>query len=248
MQLYGPELYLAFACAHLDVHALAILEREYVSRAVPSIARIDGAPPFIDEVCQALRERLLLGDAPRIGQYAAAGSLSAWVRVMGVRVALDLKKTAQIRERRECSLEERLIDALVEPAGDGTEQAFRLRVQEALRRAFAALSTRQRNMLRLHYVETLTIDQIAPLYSAHRATVARWLAQAREQILDSVSADLQQRFRLSRSEVHSILVGVRSNLELSILRLLGDARERETGVEGSLNQNAPGCAEDNAHG
>jgi hypothetical protein len=41
---------------------------------------------------------------------------------------------------------------------------------------------RARNLLRQHVLDGLTIDELARLYRAHRATCARWLADARSEL------------------------------------------------------------------
>jgi RNA polymerase sigma-70 factor (ECF subfamily) len=220
---YGHELYLTFACRRLDPHALRVLEREYIGSVAPVIVRVNSAPDFVDEVSQAVRSRLLAPPKPKIGRYAAKGSLQAWIRVLTLRVALDQHKAHRKRE-------EVLFDALIEPVSSdpsGTEP-YREAIQEALCAALEALSTRERNVLRLHYVETVTLDQIATLYGTHRATAARWLARARQRIFDCVAADVQARLAVTRSEVNSILADVRSQLDVSVFRLLiGSAKAEE---------------------
>lgn len=59
------------------------------------------------------------------------------------------------------------------------KEAFQL----AFRDAVNALTSRERNLLRYHYLSDLSIDQIGTLYHVHRATAARWVAQARERLI-----------------------------------------------------------------
>jgi RNA polymerase sigma-70 factor, ECF subfamily len=226
LELYGHELYLACACAGGHAAALRILEREYLGATARVIARVNNASDFVEEMQQVLRERLLVGPEPRIGQYAATGSLKAWLRVSALRVALNHTKTK--------GSEELLVDAIVElPASDPRErERYREPVQAALRSAFADLSARQRNILRLHYVKALSIDQIGALYGAHRATAARWLNRAREQIFEQVTQRVREALGLTVSEVRSVLVQVRSQLDISVVRLLGDQQESEPAADG----------------
>jgi RNA polymerase sigma-70 factor (ECF subfamily) len=223
LELHGAELYLAFACGRGDRAALQVLERDYLAQTVPVIARVSGAAVFVDEVRQDLRERLLVGQKPRIAQYAATGSLGAWLRVSALRLALNHDKSQRNRE-------ELLVEAMVEPEAPerAERESHRQAVQQALRQAFGALSVRQRNVLRLHYVETLSIDQIGALYGAHRATAARWLGRAREQIFEQVAETVKRDLGLTASEVRSVLIDVRSQLEISVLRLLGSSQEPES--------------------
>lgn len=224
IELHGSELYLCYACACGHAAAIRILERQYLIVTARVIARVNSAPDFVDEVHQALRERLLVGAAPRIGQYAGTGSLTAWLRVSALRLALNHTKAQRSRE-------ELLADAMTEPSAsnEGETEAPRYReaVQAALRAAFSKISVRQRNVLRLHYLEALNVDQIGVLYGVHRATAARWVAGGREQIFDHVAAQVKKELGFTASEVRSVLVKVRSQLEISVLRLLGDKQEAE---------------------
>jgi len=61
LDLYGRELFLAFACASGDPIAIRVLDGEYLSRTDGAVAKVDGARAFIDEVKQTLRIRLLVG-------------------------------------------------------------------------------------------------------------------------------------------------------------------------------------------
>jgi len=84
------------------------------------------------------------------------------------------------------------------------------------------LTAEQRNLLRLHFLDGLNIEKIGAVMQVHRATVARWIAAAREEILENVRRDLNQRLRLEPSEFESLVNLVRSQLQVSILRYLKD--------------------------
>jgi RNA polymerase sigma-70 factor (ECF subfamily) len=75
-------------------------------------------------------------------------------------------------------------------------------------------------LLRLHHVESLNIDELAPIFQIHRATVARRLAKAREEISERTRSLLVSRLRLSESECASIMGMILSQLDISIVRVL----------------------------
>ena len=99
-------------------------------------------------------------------------------------------------------------------------ERYREQVRAAIAAAFAALTERQRNVLRQYYIDGLTIDQLAALYHVDRATTARWVIGARTGVLDGTRDRLRAVLGVSSDEVESILRLVRSELDLS-LRLLG---------------------------
>src|SRR5262245_58099234 len=87
-ELVVGDLYLAWACAAGVPGAHAVFEREIVAHVPLHLARFRRGPEFTDEVLQALRERLLVGDPPRIAAYGGRGPLGAWVRVAAIRIAV----------------------------------------------------------------------------------------------------------------------------------------------------------------
>ena len=66
----------------------------------------------------------------------------------------------------------------------------------------------------------MSLEHIGARYDAHRATVARWIASAREQLLDAVRRGMAKRLQVPVEDVDSLLVVVRSRLDLSIARFL----------------------------
>ena len=85
-----------------------------------------------------------------------------------------------------------------------------------------SLEARARNVLRLSYVDRLSIDQIGTMYGTHRATAARWLSQARDDLMEQTRARLADRLKLTQSDLNSLLGALQSNLDISIERLLAD--------------------------
>jgi RNA polymerase sigma-70 factor (ECF subfamily) len=94
-------------------------------------------------------------------------------------------------------------------------------MKRAFHLAVAELEPRERNLLRMHLLDGLSIDQIGVFYRIHRATAFRWVAKARERVWDETRNRLREKLRLSPSEYDSILHQVRSQLDLSIERVLG---------------------------
>jgi RNA polymerase sigma-70 factor, ECF subfamily len=89
-----------------------------------------------------------------------------------------------------------------------------------LRDAFASLQPRERNLLRLHFVERLGIDALASVLQVSRATAARHLAAAREALVERTIFNLRSRLRLAPAELDSLVAQVRSKLEISLGALL----------------------------
>jgi RNA polymerase sigma-70 factor (ECF subfamily) len=89
-----------------------------------------------------------------------------------------------------------------------------------------ALAPRQRTLLRYAYVDGLGIDRIAPLFAVHRATAARWLAEARLELLRHTRKILAARLALPVEELQSLLRSVESQLHVSLARLFATENSR----------------------
>jgi RNA polymerase sigma-70 factor (ECF subfamily) len=220
--LHAADLYLACACTYGDGRALAELDRGYLSLVKGWVAHIGRDPAFTDEVGQVLRERLLLArppDPPRIGDYAGAGPLSGWLRISALRTAYNLLRAEGARAG--CENIEPTSPAL---AQDAELALLRAEYQDEFRAAFANtladLPASERNLLRLHYLDGLTLDELSPLFRLHKSSLSRALARARESILSQTRRRLAEQIGLPDREVDSILVFLRSQLDLSLRRLL----------------------------
>ncbi|MBK7864915.1 MAG: transcriptional regulator [Archangiaceae bacterium] len=215
--VHASDLYLACACALGLPAALAELERQLASEARRAIARVDGAAHFVDEVHQRLRQKLLLEG--KIAEYRGRGSLVHWLRATAVRDALKLKRSEKQHEPLNEALE--LERASVE---DVELEIIRGRhasdFSAAFEASFAALSARERNLLRMHVLDALTIDQIGAFYRTHRTTAFRWLEAARHELARNIRRELQARLKLGGAELDSLMGVLRSRLDLSIRRVL----------------------------
>jgi len=222
---HDAELYLASALALRDPAALRIFERDLVPAIAGALHRLRLPVGASDEVIQMLRVDLLLGDPPRISEYAGTGALVAWLRVTATRRALRLLRTT----RRETRLDDALLDEIADPPrrADPTRQYLRARytaeLKQAVADAFAKLELRQRNLLRQHILDRLTIDDLAELYRVHRVTCSRWIAEARSELGRATRKQLSRALSLDLGELDTLLRFLDSDIELSVSRLLGAA-------------------------
>jgi RNA polymerase sigma-70 factor (ECF subfamily) len=217
------DLYLAFACSRGEARALQTLEAQALHEAEGALGRFNFDRATLEEVKQVARERLLVGTPERparIAEYAGIGPLRAWLRVVLSREALNLTQ----KERRELPMPDSLLEAL--PAGDDNPELSYLRerhrsdFQAAIAQALAGLTRRQRNLLRHYFVYRLSIDQIGAIYHVHRATVARSIAKAQDELQGRARAILGARLRLDARECESLMRTLGGLLELTLRRLL----------------------------
>jgi RNA polymerase sigma-70 factor (ECF subfamily) len=222
-ELRVTDLYLACACARGDGVAIALFEQHFLGEVDHAAAKLRVSPPVADEARQVVRDLLFVGrggSPPAISSYAGRGDLRGWTRVVAMRELLKIRA----RDSKEVPIgDEALLDAL-SPANDPELELARERYREVFARAFrdalARLPPRDRGLLRHLLIDGFTLDTIGGMYGVHRATAARWVASARQDLLDGTKAGLAKELALSGDEVDSVIRIVRSRLDLSVERLL----------------------------
>lgn len=217
------DLYLALACALGVAPAVEAFSRTLLAEVAAHVARFDRSPAFADEVRQALAARLLVaapGEVPAIADYAGRAPLSAWLRIAAIRTALNLRrgKAGEVERAAEREI------AGIADAGDVELEVIRRRYrpvfEAAIARALAALAVRDRAILRLRLVDGVEVEAIATMYGVHRATVTRWFADSRAALLDETRRVLAAELGASPDELDSIANLIKSQLHVSLVRLL----------------------------
>ncbi len=231
-KLRADDAYLAVGCLQGQRAALRILERTVIEAARKAVAAIDASDDFVSEVLQQVRHRLLRGGPdgrPKLESFRARGSLAGWVSVVATRVALGERRKADGVARRNAEL----ADALVETRTCDPElEQFRTRygpqLQEAAMRAFGSLPSRSRTVLRMYLLEGVNIDAIGSVYGVHRATVARWIAKARDEVFERTAAEFREHEGIGRDQFASLSKLLVSQLDLDLSTLL------RSSVDGSV--------------
>lgn len=227
--LHAESLYLACACqlgvegsieAFVRSHGDDI-DAALRSRRVPADVR--------DDLRQDILDKLLIGrpDRPaKIGDYAGRGPLGGWVRVAALRAALNW--FAQNTPARGPACSDAIAQVAADPASPDPElqylrERYRDQVRQALQDALTGLPADERNVLRLHFLDGLSVDGIAAVYGVHRATAARWVGRGREALVKRTQALLGRRLDVGRAEVERLVGLVRSVLDLTVSGLFRTA-------------------------
>jgi RNA polymerase sigma-70 factor, ECF subfamily len=217
------DLLLAFACLEHQSAALNKLETELFPKAARSLRRLDASIAFRDEVLQQVRAQLLVGDgkAPKLASYLGRGPLVGWLRTVMLGVGLNALK------QRGPKLTGDGESALMHLAASRDDlelkylkSRYRKEFEEIFKANLAALDARTRNVLRLRFVDGLTLKQIARMYRVHTTTALRWLEASRETLLQQTRAGLEERLKIPRVELDSLIAALQSGLELSLRKLL----------------------------
>jgi len=219
------DVYLAIACADGDPQAIAACDQHCAREVEFAASRLRATATQTDDIRSEMRRLLFTSDDNRtaaVVAFTGHGDLRGYARVIAARTLARRMK----RDRHEVSLDDEMIDVLapaLDPEVAFLREQYRPDVDVAFRAAIAMLPDRSRAVLRYHLLDGWSIDQIGALYHVHRATAARWLASAREDLGARIRTGLAERLAIPESQVDSIVALVTSRIEISLERLL--ARE-----------------------
>lgn len=226
---HADELAVAQAAARGDAGAIAAVERAGAEAIAATCRRFAGAGHGEDDLRQILRDHLFVARPdrpPRIAEYDGGGSLGGWLRVVATRLFIDLGR-AKGRAR-----EQPVDDAVATTAAatdlalDAIKAEYRAAVAAALLAAARELAPGDRHLLRQHLVAGLTVDQLGAVLGIHRATAARRIARARDDLAARVREHLAAELDLDDRELAEVFGLVISRLDLSIARMLATPTPR----------------------
>ena len=210
----AEDLFLVAAVLDQVPRAIAHFD-ECLSVAVTVVTRIDRAPNFVDDVTQELRLKLLTGESAKLWTYSGAGALVDWLRVTAMRIALNLKRADRLQ------VEDDLPQAVFEG-----QEALQFRnwyltdLHQALQVSFRRLTARERNLLRLHFLDGLNIERIGAVYRVNRSTIARWLVAIRTRLFRDVRDELAAKHGLDTADVKSLYRIMEQDVHVTMSRIL----------------------------
>lgn len=219
-------LYLAHLCLRGDPAALAAFEREEIAATRRFLAGRERDASIADELLQRVRTRVLLpradGRPPRLADFSGRGGLRAWLRIIALREHLDAHRAPHRAPGRDIDSDDDVGAVVVAPELALLRARYLDSLNTALRDALRAQPPRDRTLLRMHYVDGLSLSSMGALYRVNKGTISRWLANAREAVLSEVLATLQHEIGCSPAEAQSLARVLRSELHLTLPGLFAD--------------------------
>jgi RNA polymerase sigma-70 factor (ECF subfamily) len=217
----ADELAIAYAASTGSDAAIVELERRFGTALRAACARFEGAGHTTDDLLQIARAKLFVArsdESPTIARYNGQGSLESWLRVIAVRMFIDLGRRKD--RARETAADG--VDAVV-PADLGLDLVkaeYREAIATAMSTAAHQLPPGDRHLLRQHFVFGLSVDQLAAVLGVHRATAARRIVRAKDAFAARTRELVAQTLSLDEGELADVFGLVASKLDLSIRRLL----------------------------
>jgi RNA polymerase sigma-70 factor (ECF subfamily) len=210
----AADLCLAWSAGLGDPWAVDFIEANMVA-TVHSRLRARGAPAATaDDVMQTVRAKLLVDRPPRILMYNGTAPLAHWMFVIATRSLIDERRKNRTPDVN------MLVDHLVSPTPLPTDLpidgGLREQARAALKEQLQALPARDRNVLRLHFLEGVSVDAIARTFGVHRVTVARWLWRAGDAIRDGLKETFRDRFGVASQDFDSLVRRLPSQLDYNL--------------------------------
>jgi RNA polymerase sigma-70 factor (ECF subfamily) len=224
------DMYLACACARGSAVGIVAFAGRYADVIESVRSRFGERAPTRDELWSELSSRLFVATAEKaakITEYTGQGELGGWLRMVALRVLLNMIDA----RKPEFPFEQRVLDGLLVTEASPELALARAERREAITRALkqvlAQMPVRNRRLLRLAFAEGFTIDDLGQLYGVHRATAARWIRGACTMLSASLRQVVRAELGLSAAEYESWIRSMESGIDVSIAKYL--ASEGQTG-------------------
>lgn len=225
--LHTDDIYLASAALERAPDAIVTFQRRYAPEIESIAARFASHHLTRDDLIQSLHTLLLVGNPPRsspkLERYAGTGPLYSWLRVTASRHFIDLTRSPR-HSPPDVPLADELMSVLVDHGDDLETQflkdTYRSQFKRAVAVAVEELDAEQRILLRQSFIERQSIDALSQVHGVHRATVARRIQRARDELFALSRAHMMKELQLEEQQFTSIFNLIQSRLDVSIQRLL----------------------------
>lgn len=222
--LHGTDLYLCLGCARQNARAW----QSFADGFHAYIGRLAAATTESEEEATELTDAVIVdlylpdrSGRSRIASFDGRSSLGTWLRVLVSHRGLNQRKRSRHCVHGMDRIPETADDTVL-PRLDAELRHGRYgeALQEALRRACASLSGRERLVLQSRFCEGRKVQEIAARLQVHPSNVSRQIDRVCERLRSVVIRTLGERYHLSHSQIEECLSDVVDNPRHSILALL----------------------------
>ncbi|MCC6620168.1 MAG: sigma-70 family RNA polymerase sigma factor [Deltaproteobacteria bacterium] len=222
-KLVAEDLYLAAACVLGVEGAASALIARYAQPLERYAHKLGGTPATREDLLQDVWARLLTpgpdGSAPKLAQYRGRGPLEAWLRVTLLRRGIDAagRPGAESLDFEEVAYRQA---AAHDPELSVLRRRHGEEVAAIFREAIEATPREERTLLRMHYVDGATMNELAVVFRTSRSGIHRRLEGARDALMARITALVRARLSLDESQHASMLGLFQSELRSHLGRLL----------------------------
>lgn len=152
------------------------------------------------------------------------GSLEGWIKVVVSRMAID-----QIRSRqKQVSWEDMEIEPVAAHSSTNTaglvedldnQKALSL-FTASMEFAVEQLTSQERLVLNLYYLQDVNLKQIGRLMKVHESTASRTVDRIKKQVRQSVEKHLREHFHLRQGEIDPLIEMAQTQAEVDFKKIL----------------------------
>ncbi len=221
-RLVLDDLYVALACADGDNEAWREFERAHFAFIRDFAGRFLHGAEAEDLAATVIAD---LWQRRKIAQFQGRSTLRTWLGAVVTRMALNAKASTRVRAALNAPDLAAVDPPAPTPAGDDEGRAL----AQLMQRAIDRLAPDEKLLLLFHYEQGLSLDAMAPLLGASKATLSRRIAAIRDRLRQDVEtiAAAERGPRAAESLRPAI---DRAQAEFDLAALLGGAR-----VKGGAN-------------
>lgn len=186
------DLALAHACARGEEAAWEDFQRrhfafirDFAGKVMPGAAGEDIAGDVIAD----------LWKRGKLARYEGRSTLRTWLGAVVLHAALNAKQSARPSADLEAA------SRMAGHADSTAPRAERSRLTRMLQDALGRLSPEERLLLRLHYEQALSLEQMRPAFARSKAALSRRLERARASVRRTMESLAQERFGVPLAEL-----------------------------------------------
>lgn len=225
--LVAADLFLTAACLLRVPGAAEAFVQGPLAQAERHIVSIVKTPEARAELMQEIATLLLTpgadGAEPRLAQFSGRGPLTVWLRMTVTRRALNLGRgKTRLVDYDEVAFD-RVADS--DPELSTLRRRHKGEIAAIFREATAATPREDRMLLRLHYVQGSTLNELAALFRTSRSSLHRRIDAIRADLMQRIGVLVRQRLRIDTAEQASMLRLFQSDLRDNLRAILADAAD-----------------------
>jgi RNA polymerase sigma-70 factor (ECF subfamily) len=215
-RLVLDDLYLALACADGDDDAWREVERAHFAFIRDFAGRFLHGAEAEDLAAAVIAD---LWQRRKIAQFQGRSSLRTWLGAVVTRMALNARASPRLRAAATAP-DLATVDPPAPPAvGDDEGRALARLMQQAIDR----LDAEEKLLLLFHYEQGLSLDAMAPLLGASKATLSRRISALRDRLRQNVETmAVAERGPRGAESLRPAID--RAHAEFDLAALLGGAR------------------------
>jgi len=160
----------------------------------------------------------------KIGQYFGMGSLEGWIKVVVTRMAVDQIRSQQKQVSWEnIEFEPVAAHSTANSAGLVEELDNQKAVAlfaASLKHAVDRLTSQERLVLNLYYLQDVNLKQIGRLMKVHESTASRTVDRIKKQVRQSVEKHLREHFHLRQGEIDPLIQMAQTQAEVNFKKIL----------------------------